>query len=994
MGGPVAGPYGLTAMQVQNFSGLNTLYDPTNLPPFSSPDCPDVEFFPGVVQTRPPLVSQFTVISGNPSINYLKTYITPSAVLRTMALDSLGILWQENPAGILLNVGAIEVPGAFANSVTLFGREYIAVGDGRFGLGIPRQFDDTYFDRVSQSGPGAPPTVVDGAAGNISAGVHQLVVIFVTRQGYLTAPSPPVSWTAAGSKVATLTNIAIGPPNVIARILAFTGAGGNSFFYVDPADITLPASLMVIHDNVTTTATIDFTDQILLSGNNVDSLFRLLELGECAQVTQYSSRLFWTGERNRDTSSPTAQGAESGGAFVNLGIDGGYGGAPTSANLGPNSPTAAISTGGGAGVAWTNPTNVFALDGVFATVSISPANPFSAYLQITGFGFSIPANATVTGIIVIAQVKAIGPYRVSDSSVKLHTAAGLIGNDHANGILWVNTVGPQTYGSSADAWNAGLTAAQVNDNTNFGVGIQVQYLPTNLSATAFIDYVSMQIFYTTPSASTVPLGWTAGANVLGAGSAITNMLPAVWGDAFSITGDGATAIRGQIVQNAYQNYLRVPIIARNTQFSVRARVAQNGTLTQGTFHINLQSTIGSFTTSGLSVQANQVTTAYKEFIAILTSSIISPPTDLLLQVYADGIPNNGGSFLVDCIEVFPTALPYNTSLVRASLVGQPESYDGITGFLSVAENNGQAVKTSFVLRDFLYFAKERSLYATQDNGSEPNTWTISEVSGKVGTPSPRGVGVGDEWAVIASRDGLFYFNGSLSAAWSGGEANSKLSTEIQPTWDSINWNVGYLVAVTVDVQRKRIYVAVPLGTATTPNKMLVLDYVEGFGDPLQQDGSGRKWSIWNIPSNSMALVERFDGTQKLFIGNNTGSGKILQLTPGAPYNDDGAAINSYWQSGFFQDKGRLLFGYLSANLVGSGTANLTMRRGDQNNLKALRGFNLVANGFKNQDRQIQVERERMAIVIGTNFVNSFFSLQGLSMYVKPSEWAVLRGNNA
>lgn len=972
-------PYGLTAMKLEAFSGLNTIEDPTNLPPFASPDCPDVEFFPGTVQTRPPLVSQFTVISGNPSINYLKTYITPSEILRMMALDSLGSLWKENPAGTLALAGVIEVPGAYANSVTLFGREYLAIGDGAFGLGIPRQFDDTFFDRVSQEGPGAAPTALDSTAtiavasasqegsipvnaaveyvphlsqlqcpffgpfihvgnnclitvagvgalydgpqnyfgtplstppniyfpnvnsptpptvpvsgtvassyvtlttatphglsvgnnviitgiatggfngtfavaavisptiftyfaaatglgavgaggniqiaGNVSAGVHQCVTMFITRQGYITKPSPPGSWTAAGGKSVTVTNLPIGPPNIIARIVAFTGSAGASFFYVDPADPSFPTSGMVIHDNTTTAATFDFDDQTLLSGNNVDDLFSLVELGECSGVTEYHARLFWTGERNRDTSSPTAQNSESGGSLYGMGFDGGFG-------------------------------------------------------------------ASGTGI---------------------------------------------------------------------------------------------------------PNGWTSVPSAAGASSAIAGGFPVVWGDALAITGDGVTAIRGKIFQNAYQDYLGIPIIARNTVYSIRARVCKAGTLTGGSLHINLQSTLGGFTTTGISLSASQVTTSYQEFIVPLTAALATPPTDLILQAYVDGTPTNNGTFLVDCLEIFPTQLPYNSYLVRASFQGRPEAYDGVTGFLSVAENNGQAVRCSFVLRDFLYFVKERSMYVTQDNGDEPATWSINEVSAKVGTESPRGVGIGDEWAVVASRDGLYYFNGGLSAAWSGGESNSKLSTEIQPTWDSINWSVGYLISVTVDTQRKRIYVAVPLGTSTVPNKQLVLDYVEGFGDPMTANGVGRKWSVWNISCNSMALVERFDGTQKLFVGNNAANGKIYQLTPGAASNDDGAAINNYWQSGFFQDQGRLTFGYVSANITGSGTALLTLRRGDQADLRAIRGWRLQANGFNNQDRQIQVERNRMAIVIGTNSVNDFFSLQGMSMYVKPATWAPLRGINA
>ena len=60
----------------------------------------------------------------------------------------------------------------------------------------------------------------------------------------------------------------------------------------------------------------------------------------------------------------------------------------------------------------------------------------------------------------------------------------------------------------------------------------------------------------------------------------------------------------------------------------------------------------------------------------------------------------------------------------------------------------------------------------------------------------------------------------------------KLSQEIQPTWDAINWEYGQNLWVQVDTQHKRILVGVPMGSATQPNQILMLDYTEGFGDPL------------------------------------------------------------------------------------------------------------------------------------------------------------------
>ena len=132
--------------------------------------------------------------------------------------------------------------------------------------------------------------------------------------------------------------------------------------------------------------------------------------------------------------------------------------------------------------------------------------------------------------------------------------------------------------------------------------------------------------------------------------------------------------------------------------------------------------------------------------------------------------------------------------MRASLADNPESYDGVDGLLSVAENNGQAVRAAFVLRDQLYFVKEHSIYSTQDDGvNEPAGWTLSEVSTTVGTPSVDGVDTGEDWAVIADRSGLYIFDGGEPV---------KISQEIQPLWDTINWQYGYTLWVRVDTREQ------------------------------------------------------------------------------------------------------------------------------------------------------------------------------------------------
>src|ERR1700731_3948714 len=146
---------------IEIFGGLVTDMSPADLPHGVSPDCQDVIYSNGGVATRPGLQALFGPLVGNPTINYVKTYETLNATLRTLLLDSNGILYKETTPGTLASVATGLAANSYANSTTLFGREYLAISDGRTGNDLPRQFDDTNFDRVSQSGPGAGPTVVD-----------------------------------------------------------------------------------------------------------------------------------------------------------------------------------------------------------------------------------------------------------------------------------------------------------------------------------------------------------------------------------------------------------------------------------------------------------------------------------------------------------------------------------------------------------------------------------------------------------------------------------------------------------------------------------------------------------------------------------------------------------------------------------------------------------------------------------------------------------------
>jgi len=329
--------------------------------------------------------------------------------------------------------------------------------------------------------------------------------------------------------------------------------------------------------------------------------------------------------------------------------------------------------------------------------------------------------------------------------------------------------------------------------------------------------------------------------------------------------------------------------------------------------------------------------------------------------------------------------------VRCSGTEEPEAYDGVTGIMSIAENNGQGIRAAFTIRNNLYFVKERSMYVTADDGvNEPALWQVEEVSNQVGTPSAHGVGIGEEWAVIAGRSGLYLFDGSEP---------TKISQEIQPTWDAINWQYGQLIWVQVDTQHKRILVGVPIGSATQPNQILMLDYTEGFGDPLvamlTTPERSRKWAPWSIPANSCGLIERPNGVAQIFLGSNNSSGKIYALTPGT-YSDDGTAINSFYSTAFLAAtglSGRNLFGYLTAYVQGSGSlAIAALTPGDASTLP-LGSWTLASPASRDMEQFTNVLAERTSYQFGTNAAGSWFSLTKLVPWAKPDPFAIVRGGN-
>ena len=269
--------------------------------------------------------------------------------------------------------------------------------------------------------------------------------------------------------------------------------------------------------------------------------------------------------------------------------------------------------------------------------------------------------------------------------------------------------------------------------------------------------------------------------------------------------------------------------------------------------------------------------------------------------------------------------------------------------------------------------------------------------------------------VIAHRTGLYIF---------GGGEPVKISEEIQPTWNQINWQYGHTLWVTVDTKERRIFVGVPLGAATSPNTVLMLDYrdLDTADDiagrpPISISYAGRKtatdktrkWSPWTIAANACALLERGDGTAIVAMGNGVpevggggATGKVYQLND-AQLSDDGNAIPSYYTTHYFPERTveqalnlgahRKLFSYLTMFVEGAGNLSLTSFVDSPSVPQAQQPLSLSTPAVKDLELPINVLGERVAFQVSTNQAGAWFRLQKFIPSVRVDPWAPVRGLN-
>lgn len=168
------------------------------------------------------------------------------------------------------------------------------------------------------------------------------------------------------------------------------------------------------------------------------------------------------------------------------------------ASQGPRYSTAEATVDVSAG-AWSNTSFVRAIDGADAShSSVGPAADFD-YLELTGFGFALPAGATVVGVeCTLTNIyETGGGGAVSIQGVMLIKGGVASGDSKLTGQALITAPGAtHTAGGAADLWGLTLTEADV-EAANFGVRLRVQ---AGVAAGGCgVNAISLTVHYTDPA---------------------------------------------------------------------------------------------------------------------------------------------------------------------------------------------------------------------------------------------------------------------------------------------------------------------------------------------------------------------------------------------------------------------------------------------------------------------------------------------------------------
>lgn len=177
---------------------------------------------------------------------------------------------------------------------------------------------------------------------------------------------------------------------------------------------------------------------------------------------------------------------------------------PPYITVGPNSASSASSESSPGEIAWVSPNDAKVSDGVYSFSSTAiPFFPFSTTsrrLKLIDFGFSIPNDAVIKGILVEVQRKEahLNGGGASDNEIKLVKGGSITSLNKAVAGVWPTSEAFSSYGGEYDLWDNTWSPSDINAS-DFGVVVRANLVSTGGSpiwaCAASVDCICVTIYY-------------------------------------------------------------------------------------------------------------------------------------------------------------------------------------------------------------------------------------------------------------------------------------------------------------------------------------------------------------------------------------------------------------------------------------------------------------------------------------------------------------------
>lgn len=140
---------------------------------------------------------------------------------------------------------------------------------------------------------------------------------------------------------------------------------------------------------------------------------------------------------------------------------------------------------------WTSPENMAASDNQYATATFFAGNgPEPGTIRLSNFGFAIPADKTIVGIVLEVERKSDAANAIKDGFITLRRD-NVDSNNKGSAVNWSTTEGYVSYGANNDLWGLTWTPAQIN-SSGFAVNLNTS---SDGAGTAYIDHVRVTVYY-------------------------------------------------------------------------------------------------------------------------------------------------------------------------------------------------------------------------------------------------------------------------------------------------------------------------------------------------------------------------------------------------------------------------------------------------------------------------------------------------------------------